>query len=86
MNTTRSASLLAAFIWAVTTPWMAAQITTTSVAGTVIDATGPGRDAHVTATNASTNFPRAPMTNTQGEYRIDFLPIGSYSVAVRGSL
>ncbi len=88
MNKPASARLLAAFIWgafisAVTAPWIAAQITTTTIVGTVTDATGAAvPNAQVTATNASTNFSRAAATNSQGEYRIDFLPVGSYSVAV----
>jgi hypothetical protein len=51
--------------------------------GTVIDKTGarvPGAD--VIATNAGTNLSRATKTYTQGEYRIDFLPIGDYNVEI----
>jgi len=38
--------------------------------------------AGVTATNTGTNLERTAKTNAQGEYRIDFLPIGEYNVAV----
>src|SRR5258708_1623595 len=62
---------------------MAAQITTTTVFGTVTDKTGAvvvGAD--VTATNTGTNLTRSGKTNEQGEYRIEFLPVGKYAVAV----
>src|SRR5690349_21206712 len=57
--------------------------TTTTLFGTVTDKTGavvPG--ARVTAQHAGTNQTRSVDTNTQGEYRMDFMPIGAYSVEV----
>jgi len=57
--------------------------TTTTLLGTVSDKSGaivPG--AEVTAANTGTNLVRATKTNAQGEYRIDFLPIGEYNVEV----
>ncbi len=60
-----------------------AQITTTTLFGTVTDKTGAVvASADVTATNIGTNFVRSSKTNEQGEYRIEFLPIGNYSVAI----
>jgi hypothetical protein len=37
-------------------------------------------NAQVTATNIGTHFSRTVQTNGEGEYRLDFLPIGSYTV------
>jgi hypothetical protein len=57
--------------------------TTTTLLGTVSDKSGaivPG--AEVTATHTGTNLIRATKTNAQGEYRIDFLPVGDYNVEV----
>ena len=62
---------------------LAAQITTTVIYGTVTDSTGavvPG--AKVTAVNSDTNLSRSAESNTQGEYRIELLPIGHYEVQV----
>src|SRR5215472_12824213 len=63
-----------------------AQITTTTLVGTVTDKTGAVLvDASVTATNTGTNLQRTVKTNAQGEYRIEFLPVGDYSVSVDAS-
>lgn len=60
-----------------------AQITTTTMIGTVADKTGAVVvDAKVSATNTGTNLQRSVRNNAQGEYRIEFLPVGEYSVAV----
>src|SRR5207302_11003568 len=59
------------------------QVTNSSIVGTVTDASGaavPG--AQVTATKTSTNFSRMVSTNSQGEYRIEFLPVGAYKIVV----
>jgi hypothetical protein len=67
------------FLWAST---LAAQ-TTTTLYGTVTDKTGAVvPNAAVTATNVGTNQARTIQTNTEGEYRLDFLPIGDYSLEV----
>jgi len=60
-----------------------AQLTTTTLVGQVTDATGgavPG--AQVTAINRDTGLSRSVRTNDQGEYRVEFLPVGNYSVEV----
>jgi hypothetical protein len=63
--------------------FLPAQITTTTLVGTVTDKTGAVVvDAKVTATNTGTNLQRSVKTNAQGEYRIEFLPVGEYSLAV----
>ena len=60
-----------------------AQQTTGTIVGTVQDQTGAVvSTATVTATNVATGFSRAAQTNGLGEYRIDFLPVGSYTVEV----
>lgn len=67
-------------VWAA--PLMDAQ-TTTTLYGTVTDKSGaivPG--AQVTATHVGTNQARTAQTNQEGQYRLDFLPIGAYSVEV----
>lgn len=67
------------FLWVST---LTAQ-TTTTLFGNVTDKTGavvPG--ATVTATNTGTNQARTVQTNAQGEYRLDFVPVGEYSLEV----
>src|SRR5579859_446938 len=60
-----------------------AQVTTTNLFGTVADKAGAVvPDAQVTATNTDTNISRFVKTNAQGEYRIEFLAVGNYAVAV----
>jgi hypothetical protein len=57
--------------------------TTTTLYGTVTDKSGasvPG--AQVTATNVGTNQSRTAQTNAVGEYRFEFMPIGSYTVEI----
>ena len=59
------------------------QQVTGSILGSVQDAQGaviPG--AQVTAKNQDTGFSRTMQSNGQGEYRIDFLPPGTYQVQV----
>ncbi|MGB0080586.1 MAG: carboxypeptidase regulatory-like domain-containing protein, partial [Terracidiphilus sp.] len=56
------------------------QITGTIV-GTVTDAHGAVvNTATVKATNVNTGFSRSAPTNGVGEYRIDYLPVGTYTV------
>ncbi|HLJ90212.1 MAG TPA: carboxypeptidase regulatory-like domain-containing protein [Candidatus Angelobacter sp.] len=58
-----------------------AQITTSTIVGTIADPSGAVvPHAQVTATNTATGFARAAQSNDQGEYRIEFLPVGEYSV------
>jgi len=63
-----------------------AQMTTATIAGTVLDPSGaviPG--ATVTATNTDTKFTRTTTTGAAGNYRLEFLPIGKYSVNTQAS-
>src|ERR1700716_3340604 len=57
--------------------------TTTTIFGTVADKTSgvlPGVD--VTAVNAGTNLSRTAQTNAQGEYRMEFMPVGEYTLEI----
>jgi Carboxypeptidase regulatory-like domain len=60
---------------------MHGQQITGSVVGTVKDSQGALiSTATVKATNLDTGFSRSAPTNGYGEYRIDYLPVGKYSV------
>jgi hypothetical protein len=60
-----------------------AQQTTGTIVGTVKDQTGAVvATASVKATNVDTGYSRVAPTNGYGEYRIDYLPVGKYSVTV----
>src|ERR1051326_4275790 len=62
-----------------------AQITTTTIVGTVTDPTGAALPtASVTARNIDTNLTRTVSTNQVGDYRIEFLPVGNYVLEVTG--
>ncbi|HWZ42608.1 MAG TPA: carboxypeptidase regulatory-like domain-containing protein [Candidatus Saccharimonadales bacterium] len=59
-----------------------AQTITASLHGRVADSTGAVLPkATVTATNAETGFSRSATTNANGEYELNQLPAGSYTVA-----
>src|SRR5579859_1512078 len=75
-------SLLVLFVLLISTVCLG-QITTSTIVGSVTDASGatvPG--AQVTAVNIETNFSRTTKSNDAGEYRLEFLPIGTYRVEV----
>jgi hypothetical protein len=58
-----------------------AQQTTGTIIGTVKDQTGAlVSTATVKATNVDNGFTRSVKTNSFGEYRIDYLPVGKYTV------
>src|SRR5262249_23542483 len=60
-----------------------AQTTTATLLGTVTDRSGATvAGAKIAARNTQTNLTRAVESNAQGEYRIEFLPIGSYELEV----
>ncbi len=60
-----------------------AQLTTATIVGSVLDASGASiGGAAVTATNAETHFTRTVNTGSAGNYRLDFLPVGTYAVRV----
>ena len=63
-----------------------AQQTTGAIVGTVKDETGAVvNTATVKATNLDTGFSRSAQTNSYGEYRIDYLPVGKYTVAAEAA-
>src|ERR1039458_4913576 len=63
-----------------------AQQTTGSIAGTVKDQTGAVvNTATAKATNLDTGYSRMAPTNGYGEYRIDYLPVGRYNLAVEAA-
>ena len=60
-----------------------AQLTTTAIYGRVTDANGGTiAGAQVAVTNTDTNLSRTAQTNADGEYRIEFLPVGNYRVEI----
>src|SRR5450631_2089820 len=60
-----------------------AQQTTGSIVGTVADQTGAVVSAaSAKATNVDTGYARVAPTNGYGQYRIDYLPVGKYTVEV----
>ncbi len=70
------------FVIAGTTAMFGQQITGTLV-GTVKDGQGAViNTATVKATNVDTGFTRSEPVNGYGEYRIDYLPVGKYTVEV----
>ena len=63
------------------TPAIFCQQITGSIVGTVTDQQGAVVSiATVKATNADTGFSRSAPTNGYGEFRIDYLPVGNYTV------
>ena len=61
-----------------------AQITTTTLLGIVTDSTGASLPrAQITLTNSETNLVRNVTSEGDGAYRIEFLPVGTYTLEVR---
>jgi Carboxypeptidase regulatory-like domain/TonB dependent receptor len=61
-----------------------AQQITGSIAGTVKDSSGAlVAGAMIDASNDETGFSRSANANGYGEYRIDYLPIGTYTIQVK---
>ena len=83
MHTRTLRLLLAALCLLVTGTLAAAQQTTGTIAGRVLDeqkAAVPG--ATVTAKNDSTGFTRNEISDAEGVYRITGLPVGSYVLSI----
>lgn len=60
-----------------------AQTTSATIIGTVSDSTGaPVTAASVTARNIETGLTRTVSTGEDGNYRLEFLPVGNYTVEV----
>jgi hypothetical protein len=63
-----------------------AQQTTGSIVGTVKDQQGAVvSSAKVTATNVETGYNRSAPVNGDGEFRIDYLPVGRYTVQAQAA-
>ena len=61
-----------------------AQTTSTSILGTVTDASGASiSGAHVTATNVKTSVASTTVTTETGDYAFPILDIGEYQVMVQ---
>jgi Carboxypeptidase regulatory-like domain len=73
---------ICAFFLAVFVPMsLMAQVTTGTIVGIVTDPSGAAIPAaQITATNMGTSLKRTVQSNGAGEYRIEFLPVGEYSV------
>src|SRR5580693_4073651 len=83
MKNSLRTSLLALLIAAFAVVGASAQLSTASMFGTVTDATGAVvPNATVAITQTSTNETRTVVTNKDGAYRADFLPVGPYKVRV----
>ena len=62
-------------------PLLTAQITTTSVRGTITDKTGAVvPNVEITATNTETNVARSVQSNADGQYTTEILPLGNYTI------
>src|ERR1041385_7341026 len=62
---------------------VAAQVTTATIVGTVTDSGGANvSGAQVTARNVETGLTRTTMSGDEGAYRLDFPPVGKYSIEV----
>src|SRR5688572_18474390 len=59
-----------------------AQVSTGTILGNVTDNTGAVAGAQVTATNLGTQFSRNTLTDTEGHYSLQLLPVGDYKVVV----
>ncbi len=74
---------LVAVLFALTTVSSRAQQITGSIVGTVTDAQGAVVPAAtVNATNVDTGLSRSTTSGNDGAYRIEYLPVGKYNVAV----
>jgi Carboxypeptidase regulatory-like domain/TonB dependent receptor len=62
---------------------LSAQLTTSTIYGRVTDANGGTiAGAQVAVTNTDTNLSRTAQTSAEGEYSIEFLPVGNYRVEI----
>ncbi len=73
-------TLLAVFLWIAP---LAAQYTTASLGGTVVDPSGASvPDAKITVQNADTGFTQSVATGIDGAFLFSRLPVGSYRLTV----
>jgi hypothetical protein len=63
-----------------------AQVTTADIVGSVTDTTGAVvADAKVTAKNINTGISRSVVSTASGDYTLNLLPVGAYSVTVEAA-
>ncbi|MBS1855832.1 MAG: TonB-dependent receptor [Acidobacteria bacterium] len=80
------APLALALLGAIFSAGAFAQQTTGSILGSVIDAQGGAVvGAPVEVRNTDTGLSRSTSTNDHGEYRVDFLPPGTYEIGVKAA-
>ncbi len=61
-------------------------VTTATLAGRISDPSGAGiPDARITATERATNQPRSTRTDSQGRFRLPFLPVGQFTVTAEAT-
>src|SRR5690242_522661 len=74
--------LVVAALW-VSVPSLHAQVTSSSILGTVTDSSGAViPHAQVTVTDVERNVTKATTSNEQGIYRVDALITGNYTVSI----
>jgi hypothetical protein len=74
-------AIVAAVLMMTVSAW--AQLSTATLFGAVTDNSGAViPNATITLTQVDTNFTRTVKSNDQGQYRAEFLPIGSYTAKV----
>lgn len=84
--TLRSVSFAAVFVFVLGVGEAHAQLTTATLAGTITDPSGAVvSGASVTVVNVNTHYAAKATSNSSGSYRIDLLPIGTYSMTVEAS-
>ncbi len=77
-------AIFAVFVMSLAIPLAtAAQVTTATIVGTISDPSGGQIPAaNVTARNVDTGLTRTVVSDEDGSYRIEFLPVGNYIVEV----
>ncbi len=82
MRKSSFATFLAAFVFFPLAATQLAAQSTSTIYGRVTDASGGAvPNAEVTITNVATNLVRVTSTSADGEYRVEFLPVGTYKVS-----
>src|SRR5215813_14196903 len=62
---------------------VAAQVTTATIVGNVTDSGGANVvGAQITARNVETGLTRSTTSGDEGAYRLEFLPVGKYTIEV----
>lgn len=76
-------AIFAALVIYLTLPFANAQVTTATIVGTISDPDGGNiPNAQVIARNLDTGLSRTVISGEEGGFRIEFLPVGRYSVEI----